>query len=137
MKIKFMIEELLMIKQMKKSLLAIYENWMCPICGITEETFEHIWLCPGNRNIIELIMINAEIELYSWLLKFVDKEVFIVEVDSEMSKYKLYSHDMNITYIDIIKGFIPLELYLIINRRLSKKDTIEMVGNFRNYLFNK
>src|SRR5262249_49651171 len=110
---------------------------MCPICGSQDETFEHIWLCPGNRDIIELIMLDAEIELYSWILKFVDKEEFIVEVDSTLSKFKLYSHNMNLTYIDIIKGFIPLDLYLIINRKLSKKDTIEVLANFRNYLFDK
>ena len=70
-------------------------------------------------------------------MKFVDREEFIVEVDSILSKFKLYSHDTNLTYIDIIKGFIPLELYEIINRKLSKKDTIEVLANFRNHLFDK
>jgi len=36
MKVKFLIEELSTINQMKKSFLSLYENWLCQFCGKEE-----------------------------------------------------------------------------------------------------
>src|SRR5579871_1230707 len=93
MKIKFFIEELSTIEQMKKSLLSIYDGWMCPICGITEEIFNHIWICPGNIDKVKDIKEDAEIELMSLLYDFSTDDKFLMQVWLEMDKYHLYVND--------------------------------------------
>src|SRR5579859_2054478 len=110
---------------------------MCPICGEEQETFEHVWICPGNLDIMNEIIKDSEIELYSWLYQYNVDDNFIKEVDLELAKYKLRSDNSNLTFIDIIKGFIPLNLYKKINQRLSKKETIDVLDKFRDHIFNK
>ena len=55
MKVKFLIEELSTINQMKKSFLSLYENWLCQFCGEEEEHFDHVWTCQENLEILTQI----------------------------------------------------------------------------------
>src|SRR5207244_8916769 len=59
MKVKFLIEELSTINQMKKSFLLLYEHWLCQLCGKEEEHFDHIWTCHENLEIILQIRNNS------------------------------------------------------------------------------
>ncbi|PKY36958.1 hypothetical protein RhiirB3_460864 [Rhizophagus irregularis] len=51
-KVHFLIEEIPTIEQMKKSLLDLYDGWICSICGLHDETFNHIWTCSEIRLLI-------------------------------------------------------------------------------------
>ncbi|PKB91966.1 hypothetical protein RhiirA5_446680, partial [Rhizophagus irregularis] len=59
-KIKFLMEELPTIEQMKKSLLDIYDNWLCPVCSDVIEDFNHIWSCICHVNILQKIVQDSQ-----------------------------------------------------------------------------
>jgi hypothetical protein len=60
-KIKLLIEEIATYEQVKKSHLLIYENFPCPFCTQTRETFNHVWTCIERRsNIIDIIIFFKE-----------------------------------------------------------------------------
>ncbi|CAB5337802.1 unnamed protein product [Rhizophagus irregularis] len=54
-KLKFLMEELPTIEQIKKSLPDIYDNWLCPVCSDVIEDFNHIWSCICHVNILQKI----------------------------------------------------------------------------------
>ncbi|PKY49765.1 hypothetical protein RhiirA4_528503 [Rhizophagus irregularis] len=59
-KIKFLMEELPTIEQMKKSLPDIYDNWLCPVCSNVIEDFNHIWSCVCHVNILQKIVRDSQ-----------------------------------------------------------------------------
>ena len=44
--VKYLIEELPTIEHIKKRRPDLYQHWLCPLCDIFKETFNHVWLCP-------------------------------------------------------------------------------------------
>ncbi|PKY53880.1 hypothetical protein RhiirA4_472332 [Rhizophagus irregularis] len=77
-----------MLEPMKKSLLDLYDGWMCPICGLDNKTFNHVWICRGHYDIIKVIRDKTNlIMLDIWDLSY-DPNIF--------------------TFIDLIKGIIPM-----------------------------
>ncbi|CAB4442148.1 unnamed protein product [Rhizophagus irregularis] len=59
-KIKFLMEELPTIEQMKKSLPDIYDNWLCPVCSNVIKDFNHIWSCVCHVNILQKIVRDSQ-----------------------------------------------------------------------------
>jgi hypothetical protein len=52
MKVKLLVEDLSMIKQMKKSYYSLYKGRKCIYCNQEDETFNHTWSC--NQRLEEL-----------------------------------------------------------------------------------
>ncbi|GET61131.1 ribonuclease H-like domain-containing protein [Rhizophagus irregularis DAOM 181602=DAOM 197198] len=71
-KVHLLIEEIPTIEQMKKSLLALYDGWMCLICGLQDETFNHVWTCSGHYDIINNIRDKTINHLLTWILDYND-----------------------------------------------------------------
>ncbi len=137
MKVKFLIEELSTINQMKKSFLSLYENWLCQFCGKEEEHFDHIWTCQENLEILTQIREHVIFKLIEEIHK--ENELFTEENDilhiSSIWNIE-YSND-RLTFIDIIKGLIPLNLYRTINKHLNKSKTEKVLYNFRNLIYDE
>ncbi|PKY57505.1 hypothetical protein RhiirA4_478616, partial [Rhizophagus irregularis] len=85
-KIKFLMEELPTIEQIKKSLPDIYDNWLCSVCSNVIEDFNYIWSC-SNFYHISLTDIKSIDNFWDW------------SIDNNC-----------LTFIDFIKGFIPMTL---------------------------
>ncbi len=111
LKVRFLIEEILTIEQLKKSFYDIYKDWKCQICGIENEDFDHVWLCSENRLILQSIMEESIFYLMEQLL--IDNENF--KDDNDLAEFhdfwNISRYDPNsFTFIDLIKGIIPLLL---------------------------
>jgi ribonuclease HI len=137
MKIKFLIEEISTINQMRKSLLSIYENWKCPICGIFDEHFDHIWVCSGNISIIQEIREDSVTEFSLYLMENNIDERNIEKIMLIWGSYIIDVHQTELTFINIIKGVVPLKLFEAINEVIAKQQTIKILIDIRHFLYNR
>ncbi|EXX62379.1 hypothetical protein RirG_162320 [Rhizophagus irregularis DAOM 197198w] len=98
-KIKFLMEKLPTIEQIKKSLLDIYDNWLCPICSDVIEDFNHIWLCVCHVNILQKIVRDSQ----HFILTSDFCHVSLTDINS-LDNFWNWSIDNNcLTFIDFIK----------------------------------
>jgi hypothetical protein len=133
-KIQLMIEEIPTIEQVKKSLYSLYKNRKCPLCDQEDETFNHVFLCEEQEDNLEFL-----IELViSSLLDIINKdspenerwEIITRQEIEDLDSIWSNSYDAsNLTFIDIIKGFIPLELTDLILTKVKKKTYVENIIN--------
>ncbi|PKC51193.1 hypothetical protein RhiirA1_484322 [Rhizophagus irregularis] len=106
-KVHLLIEEIPTIEQMKKSLLDLYDGWMCPICGLYDETFNHVWTCSGHYDIINNIRDKTINHLLTWILEYNDN----IQDFNALMALDIWdiSYDPNVfTFIDLIKGIIDV-----------------------------
>lgn len=118
-----MLEEIPTIEHMKKRRLDLYQHWLCPMCQQQKETFNHVWLCPDHKDIlldiieynihqlIVLIKDNVELRNYPVFQDFDDQFLWSLEY-----------LDNQFTFIDIIKGIIPLFFFNKINNFVNNND---------------
>ncbi|CAB4446987.1 unnamed protein product [Rhizophagus irregularis] len=69
-KLKILFEEVRTLEKKKIDFPDIYDGWLCPICRLENETFNHIWTCKENRNFIS-----------SWVDKI--KDIILESVDDK------------------------------------------------------
>jgi exonuclease III len=137
-KIQLLIEELPHLEQVKKSLYAIYKHRKCPFCSIEDESFNHVWLCSRRRSEIVEIR-DAYITDLICLLNEELTTPYKVQASDLMllgSIWTIGKSDVTLTFIDIIKGFIPLTLSQFFNLRLSKSRSSIIMYETRVNLLN-
>ncbi|GET01586.1 ribonuclease H-like domain-containing protein [Rhizophagus clarus] len=111
-KVHLLLEEIPTIEQMKKSFLEIYDGWLCPSCRLEDETFTHVWLC----------------------VEYQDKLINVITI-STLDIWDLDYNPDKFTLIDLIKGIVPLTLYQKINSWMSKNDTLKILSQLRQFIF--
>jgi hypothetical protein len=80
-KVKYSIEELSTIEQMKKSFYALYRNRKCNFCNNEDESFNHVWNCDARINELEQLKLDHfEILLYEINLQLKEKNIFLTDV---------------------------------------------------------
>ncbi|CAB4389792.1 unnamed protein product [Rhizophagus irregularis] len=134
-KVYLLIEEIPTIEQMKKSLLDLYDGWMCPICGLQEESFNHVWTCSGHYDIINNIRYKTINHLLTWILEYNDN----IQDFNALMALDIWdiSYDLNVfTFIDIIKGIIPISLSELLNSWTTKKNVADVLIQMRQFIFN-
>ncbi|GBC08841.1 hypothetical protein RclHR1_08410014 [Rhizophagus clarus] len=110
-KYKLLSEKLAVLEKTKHQYYDIYQDSDCPLCAEEKETFTHIWLC--------LYQAETFSQLYN---NFKNMLIFgILDLSTNISAQQLSdqfdlllftksSHSSNITFLDIIKGFISTTL---------------------------
>ncbi|CAB4438295.1 unnamed protein product [Rhizophagus irregularis] len=135
-KVHLLIEEIPTIEQMKKSLLDLYDGWMCPICGMQEETFNHVWTCSGHYDIINNIRDKTINHLLTWILEYNDN----IQDFNNLLALDIWdiSYDPNVfTFIELIKGIIPMSLSELLSSWTTKKNVVEVLIQMRQFIFNE
>ncbi|GBB86408.1 hypothetical protein RclHR1_12850001, partial [Rhizophagus clarus] len=136
-KVHLLIEEIPTIEQMKKSFLEIYDDWKCPSCGIEDETFNHVWSCDKHKSTLLRIRNRTINLLVYWILEC-DTHLQNGLVNSSLLNLYIWDIDHNInkfTFIDLIKGIIPSMLYQTINSWTTKDNSINILIQMRQYIF--
>ncbi|PKY62553.1 hypothetical protein RhiirA4_489185, partial [Rhizophagus irregularis] len=99
----------------------IYDGWLCPICGLENETFNHIWTCKENRNFVS----SWVDKIKAIILESVDdKKVAMGEslimILNDMDIWNIRDfediEDLTFNFIDMIKGIIPMSLTAFIKK---------------------
>ncbi|CAB4424258.1 unnamed protein product [Rhizophagus irregularis] len=135
-KVHLLIEEIPTIEQMKKSLLDLYDGWMCPICGLHEETFNHVWTCSGHYDILNNVRDKTINHLLTWILEYNDN----IQDFNDLMALDIWdiSYDPNVfTFIDLVKGIIPMSLSELLNSWTTKKNVIDVLIQMRQFIFNE
>ncbi|GES99352.1 hypothetical protein GLOIN_2v1777499 [Rhizophagus clarus] len=136
-KVHLLIEEIPTIIQMKKSFLEIYDDWKCPSCGLEDETFNHVWSCDEHKNTLLRIR-NRTIDLLVYWILECDSHLQNVPVASSLHSLHIWDIGYNInefTFIDLIKSIIPSMLYHTINSWITKDNSIKILIQMRQYIF--
>ncbi|GES86412.1 ribonuclease H-like domain-containing protein [Rhizophagus clarus] len=136
-KVHLLIEEIPTIKQMEKSFLEIYDDWKCPSCGLEDEIFNHVWSCDEHKNTLLRIR-NRTIDLLVYWILECDSHLQNVPVASSLHSLHIWDIGYNInefTFIDLIKGIIPSMLYHTINSWITKDNSIKILIQMRQYIF--
>ncbi|CAG8678358.1 5933_t:CDS:2, partial [Rhizophagus irregularis] len=115
-KLKFLMEELPTIEQMKKSLLDIYDNWLCPICNS-----QHFILTAINNNI-----------------KSDFCHVSLTNINS-LDNFWVWSIDNNrLTFIDFIKGFVSITLSNYLKSLFFNDKVVRtIIGDLHDFTYNE
>ncbi|RIA82035.1 hypothetical protein C1645_835979 [Glomus cerebriforme] len=136
-KVKLMMEEIPTIEQMKKLSSFIYQHKLCPRCQNEEETFNHVWTCPNISYIMDDIVRNIK----NFLID-ITKENNITNISinikdiSQLDIWKIDSDQNQFTFIDLIKGFIPLCLTTFINQYTrNSKNTSKIIIDLREEIY--
>ncbi|EXX53984.1 ribonuclease H-like domain-containing protein [Rhizophagus irregularis DAOM 181602=DAOM 197198] len=135
-KVHLIIEEFPTIEQMKKSLFDLYDGWMCPICGLHDETFNHVWTCSGHYDIINNIRDKTINHLLTWILEYNDN----IQDFNALMALNIWdiSYDPNVfTFIDLIKGIIPMLLSDLLSSWTTKKNVVDVLIQMRQFIFNE
>jgi len=138
-KVKYLIEELPTVEHIKKRRPDLYKNWFCPMCENEREYFAHVWSCPRQLSNTNYVINLAKCDLIASLL-FVSpslKKQKIIDIFSSMKIWNPSFDLLEISFIDLIKGFVPRDLVdIILELGLSYKDTKDVIINFMNNLQN-
>ncbi|GBC29433.2 ribonuclease H-like domain-containing protein [Rhizophagus irregularis DAOM 181602=DAOM 197198] len=135
-KVHLLIEKIPTIEQMKKSLLDLYDGWMCPICGLHDETFNHVWMCSGHYDTIKSIRDKIINHLLTWILEYNDN----IQDFNALMALDIWdiSYDPNVfTFIDLIKGIIPMSLSDLLSSWTTKKNVVDVLIQLRQFIFNE
>ncbi|CAB4377442.1 unnamed protein product [Rhizophagus irregularis] len=132
-KVHLLIEE---IPTIEKSLFDLYDGWMCPICGLQDETFNHVWTCSGHYDIINNIRDKTVNHLLTWILEYNDN----IQDFNALIALDIWdiSCDPNVfTFIDLIKGIIPMSLSDLLSSWTTKKNVVDVLIQMRQFIFNE
>src|SRR5438067_1930927 len=97
---------------MKKSNPDLFDGWNCPMCGNAEESFVHVWTCPQNLQMVQLIASNAFDNLLTRIHKYAKNGAAVKNYLGLAWLLLNVSYNSNrFTFIDLIKGIVPLILF--------------------------
>jgi len=135
-KVHLLIEEIPTIQQMKKSFLELYDEWMCPICGLEDETFNHVWSCDGHRDIIKEIRDKTINNILTWALEYNDN---VQDFNSliALNIWDISSRNNSFTFIDLIKGIIPFSLSTLIHSWTTNQNANDIIVRLRQFIFDE
>ena len=137
-KMKLLINELPTREQQKKSNPVLFEDWNCPLCNNYQETFKHVWVCEDNRLPLKSLRDRHITKLIN-LICYASGNDHVIDF-RQIRKLpffrKLYYSDFNFTFIDILKGIVPLILVEKINNIISDLRIVRrIVSLFLHELF--
>jgi hypothetical protein len=107
-----LIEELPCIQQVQKSLNSLYKDHLCPICEQDEEDFYHIWLCEDRIMEMNDFVSLTKSSLIEHIKSNIDNQDVLINIQdiSNLHIWDIEKDDTKLTFIDLIKGFIPKNL---------------------------
>ncbi|CAG8669182.1 11380_t:CDS:2 [Rhizophagus irregularis] len=140
-KLKFLMEELPTIEQIKKSLPDIYDNWLCPVCSDVIEDFNHIWSCICHVNILQKIDRDSQHFILMAINNNIKSDfchVSLININS-LDNFWDFSIDNNcLTFIDFIKGFIPITLSNYLKLLIFNDKVVHtIIGDLHDFTYNE
>ncbi len=143
-KIKYLIEELPTVEHIKKRRPDLYDNWLCPRCNLQQESFNHIWLCSGVTTLMARIILETKTNLHHLVSEVVTtslpSRVHLIPpiILENHTMWSLTFSTNEFTFIDLIKGFIPLELFTAVFSFVDNTDTARnIITIFRDNLYTR
>ncbi|GBC00725.1 hypothetical protein RclHR1_39580001 [Rhizophagus clarus] len=133
-KVHLLIEEIPTIEQMKKSFLNLYDGWKYSSCGLEDETFDHVWICDEHQSLLLKIKNNTIDLLLSLLIEY-NPDITDYSALLTLNIWTISTDPDNFTFVDLIKGFIPLELTQILNLWISRKQLLLVIIEIRQYIY--
>jgi ribonuclease HI len=133
-KLKFLIEEIPTVEHIKKRRPDLYNDWMCPRCSTSKETFDHVWTCSHSRD----HLIALAFELRSFLLDLITEycpprrssSIPLLNINIG-SLWTVVSDHHTFTFIVFIKGIIPLSLSKRLDGLfLNRSTTLTVLSKF-------
>jgi ribonuclease HI len=141
-KIKYLIEELPTVEHIKKRRPDLYDNWLCPRCNSVQESFNHVWLCSNISTLMARIILETQTDLHHLVSEVVTSSlpsrVYLIPpiILENHTMWSLSFSSQEFTFIDLIKGFIPLELFTAVFSLVNNTDTARGILNiFRDNLY--
>ncbi|GBB95855.1 hypothetical protein RclHR1_26290005 [Rhizophagus clarus] len=124
-------EQLPVLEKTKKQFYSLYGDAMCLLCYEEFETFSHIWNCSYHDNFILRTYNKFKNNILDFILDqqpTADFTNLSVEFDALGFYTNLQSQLLNqLTFIDILKGFVPLVLCDFLNSYLSHSQLTEFI----------
>ena len=139
-KYKFHLEMLPTLEILKTRHLSLYSsNLLCCRCSVTEETFNHIWLCSASSNPIWALINSTRQLLFSQLVELIGTDSIIddhIRPLSLSSIWDLNPRGSNFCFIDVIKGIVPTDFYNHIFDILQNKQlTLSLISMTYHHVF--
>ena len=122
---------------MKKRRYDLYEFSKCPLCHYCVESFNHVFTCSKQKDIV----IDIRQKSQRLLLKLMYDHANIKVESSYLSQLPniwTLNHrpQDSLSFIDIIKGFVPRLLTDKINAKVKHQEmTSLIISNFMNYIY--
>ena len=135
-KVHLLIEEIPTIEQMKKSFLDLYEDWQCPICGLEDESFNHVWTCDEHRDVLSEIRDKTINKMLTWILEYNDNIQHFTDLIA-LNIWDISYSPNSFTFIDLIKGFIPMSLHNLLNSWTTTKNVVDIIIQMRQFIFDE
>jgi ribonuclease HI len=135
-RIKYLFEELPTVEHVKLRHPDLYDGWNCPSCKNEKKTFSHIWLCQQHRHIMNTIIFNQKKELVRLIRHFGNTPGFSSRDLLHDDLWIISFRSDRFTFIDLIKGVVPLSLFNIINSFLHNNSlSRQILSVFINNIF--
>ena len=116
----------------------LFEDWNCPLCDNHQETFKHIWICEDTCLPLKILRNRHMMKLIN-LIRYAsgsDRAIDFRQIRRLPFLQKLYYSDFHFTFIDILKGIVPLILVEKINDIISDlRITRRIISLFLHELF--
>ncbi|GES94453.1 ribonuclease H-like domain-containing protein [Rhizophagus clarus] len=138
-KYNMLAEQLPVLEKTKKQFHSLYSDAMCLLCHEEFETFSHIWNCSYHDNFILRTYNKFKNSILDFILDqqpTVDITNLSLEFDALGFYTNLQSQLLNqFTFIDILKGFVPLVLCNFLNSYLSHSQLTELILRTYNNIY--
>jgi ribonuclease HI len=136
-RLKFLIEELPTFVQLSKCRPDIYSSWYCLDCNVHRESFNHVWLCPSRRSLLDSFIISLKTFLVDQVVTSAASPAlansFNLQVDSI---WDLSFDSSSLTFLDLIKGVVPLALASELQRVIKDSSvTRQLLSVFMDQIY--
>ena len=133
-----MLEEIPTITKLKKYFPHIFATWTCQRCHqLREETFNHVWCCPSNTDLMTSIISDSKQFLITTASAITPSLETAILNDPDQTIWTISEIDTpgSLNFIDLIKGIVPVHLFdLIHSKTKSNKKTLSIINSFFHYL---
>src|SRR5207247_496264 len=119
--IKFLTEELPTIEHMKKRRFDLYDNWKCPMCKYCTESFDHVFICTKSKNKVAHVILNSKKLIVDLMYQHANVKVPLTTLTNISNIWNLQKITSELSFIDLIKGIVPLALVNKINEFVKNK----------------
>ncbi|CAB4439248.1 unnamed protein product [Rhizophagus irregularis] len=114
---------------------------MCPVCSNVIEDFNHIWSCVCHVNILQKIVRDSQQFILTAINNNIKSDFYHVSFTDirSIDSFWDWSIDNNcLTFIDFIKGFIPMALSSYL-KSLTFNDKVirTIIGDLHDFTYNE
>jgi ribonuclease HI len=146
--IKNLMEELPTIEKLKIRHPDLYKTWNCCLCNEKKETYNHVWLCKNQKELMQKIIketqehfnkeINGTIIIKDNKINNEPNKKNRWQVEEIENLWILEENKNKITFIDLIKGIIPQNLKDYIAKiTKSDKKTLSIICDIMHNMLEK